>query len=144
MVVLRSEPQRSQNEILALLVTGHAGSDVGAPPEEQAGAGGAAASVAANVFTTGLNQVLTGVTNLGIQTKIDTSQAQNPRPEIEVQVSRDVYIAIAYNVGLPPPGENPDRTLVMLNYRFARNWSVQTTVGDEGSSILDLLWKYRY
>jgi hypothetical protein len=34
--------------------------------------------------------------------------------------------------------------LVRLDYRVGRNWSLVTTLGDEGSSIIDFLWQYRY
>jgi translocation and assembly module TamB len=75
---------------------------------------------------------------------VDTSNAQNPRPEVGVQVARDVRVQVAYNLGLPAPGENPDRTLLVIDWRFLRKWSLSTTIGDRGSSIIDLLWQHRY
>jgi hypothetical protein len=30
-----------------------------------------------------------------------------------------------------------------LDYRFQKNWSVRTKVGNTGGSV-DLLWQYRY
>jgi hypothetical protein len=33
---------------------------------------------------------------------------------------------------------------VTLNWRFLRKWSLETTVGDAGTSILDLVWQHRY
>ena len=78
-----------------------------------------------------------------ITTKVDTSQV-NPRPEVEVQIARDLSLQVARVIGLPPPGANPDLTLLTLDWRFLRKWSLETTVGDAGTSILDLLWQHRY
>ena len=37
-----------------------------------------------------------------------------------------------------------ERTLFTLDWRFLRKWSLETTVGDAGTSILDLIWQHRY
>ena len=34
--------------------------------------------------------------------------------------------------------------LFTLSWRFLRQWSLETTVGDAGTSILDLVWQHRY
>jgi hypothetical protein len=47
-------------------------------------------------------------------------------------------------LGAPAPGTNPDRTLFTIDWRFQRNWSMEATFGDQGSSIMDFLWRYRY
>jgi translocation and assembly module TamB len=140
-VRLRSEPSKSQSEILALILFG-ATDEQSASPMATA-AGGAA--------TQPLNRALGGVDraleNLGlaggITTKIDTSQTY-PRPEVEVQVARDISLQIAWVLGVPPPGTNPDSTLVTLNWHFLRQWSLETTVGDFGTSIVDVVWQHRY
>jgi hypothetical protein len=49
-----------------------------------------------------------------------------------------------YNLGVPPPGQNPDDTLIVADWRFHGNYSTEATLGDKGTSILDLTWKYRY
>jgi hypothetical protein len=51
---------------------------------------------------------------------------------------------VAWVLGVPPPGSNPDSTLFTLSWRFLRKWSLQTTVGNAGTSILDLVWEHRY
>jgi hypothetical protein len=50
---------------------------------------------------------------------------------------------VAWVLGLPPPGL-PDTTLVTFNWRFLRKWSLLTTVGNTGTSILDVVWQHRY
>ena len=140
-VKLRSEPSKSQSEILALILFGATDEQSGTPMA--AAAGGAA--------TQPLNRALGGVDraleNLGlaggISTKIDTSQT-NPRPEVEVQIARDISVQIAWVLGAIPPGTNPDSTLITLNWQFLRKWSLETTVGDQGTSIVDVVWHHRY
>jgi hypothetical protein len=47
-------------------------------------------------------------------------------------------------LGAPPPGTNPDSTLVTLDWRFLKKWALETTVGDAGTSIVDVVWQHRY
>jgi translocation and assembly module TamB len=146
-VTLRSEPALSQNEILSLLLFGTSEGTFGqAAPQDQKGneAAGPGTSLAAGVVTDGLNRALTGVSQLEVQTKVDTQESGNPRPEVEVSLSRTVTATVIYNLGVPPPGQNPDDTLVQVDWRFHHNYSTQATLGDKGTSILDLIWKYRY
>jgi translocation and assembly module TamB len=141
-VRLRSQPPKTQNEILALILFG--------TTDDQRGAtGGASAQVssvaaeAGGVATQPLNRALDNLgLGGGISTKIDTSQT-NPRPEVEVQIARDISLQIAWVLGVPPPSL-PDTTLVTLDWHFLRKWSLETTVGDAGTSILDLVWQHKY
>ena len=149
-VTLRSEPAHTQNEILSLILFGttdqQVSSQTGGSPgaSTAAGAAGGAATAPINRALGGVNQMLDnfGLAG-GISTKIDTSQA-TPRPEVELQIARDISIQVAWVLGVPPPGTNPDSTLFTLDWRFLRNWSLETTVGDAGTSILDLVWQHRY
>jgi translocation and assembly module TamB len=146
-VTLRSEPARPQNEILALILFGTT-DDQNSGGSQQASTMAAAAG---GVATQPLNQALGGVNHAldklglagGISTKVDTS-TPNPRPEVEVQIARDVSLQVAWVLGAPPPGTNPDTTLVTLDWRFLRKWALETTVGDQGTSIVDVVWQHRY
>ena len=153
-VKLRSSPAKTQNEILALLLYGS--SDDATAQQASANANGTTAdstlvaSAAGGAATQQLNQALGGVNraldNLGlgggISTKIDTSQV-NPRPEVEVQIARDISLQVAWVLGAPPPTQ-PDSTLLTLDWRFLRKWSLETTIGDQGTSILNVVWQHRY
>jgi translocation and assembly module TamB len=149
-VTLRSEPARAKNEILSLILFGttdeQAPTNTGASQQASTavGAAGGAATQPINSALGGVNQMLdkAGLAG-GISTKIDTSQT-TPRPEVEVQIARDISLQVAWVLGVPPPGSNPDSTLFTLNWRFLRKWSLQTTVGSAGTSILDLIWQHRY
>lgn len=144
-VTLRSEPAHTRSEILALILFGSAN---GAPFAQEAkspgGGQSAAIGVAGGFATQGLNRAIDDLTGLDVTTRIDTSESANPRPEVEVQIARDISLSLAHVLGVPPPGTNPDRNLAILNWRVGRNWSVETTFGDQGSSTLDVVWQYRY
>lgn len=143
---LRSEPSLSQDEILALILFGSPDGSFGAdaPPGQGASTGVKAAGIAGGVVTQGLNKAISGITSVDIATRIDTSKADSPRPELAVQISRSVSARLGYKLGVPAPGENPDRTELTLDWRFVRNWSLVTTVGDQGSTAVDLVWRLRY
>jgi translocation and assembly module TamB len=146
-VTLRSDPvlPGGQNDILALLL--------GATATDNATSGftNAGAGVAGGAVTQPINKALGGVNKAldkfglagGISTTIDTSTA-NPRPEVAVQIARDISVQVAVVIGTQLPGSNPDTTLVTLNWRFLRKWSLEGTRGDAGTSIIDLIWQHRY
>lgn len=135
-VKLRSDPERSQTQILALLLSGE--------PGDAAGAAGGVATQQLNQALGGINRALHNLGLAGgISTKVDTSQI-NPRPEVEVQIARDISLQVAWIIGAPPPGTNPDTALLTLNWHFLRKWSLETTLGDQGTSIFDVVWQHRY
>jgi translocation and assembly module TamB len=149
-VRLRSSPAKSQNEILALLLYGSADDAAdqasgGANAEQSvvAAAAGGAATQQLNEALGGFNRLLdnAGLAS-GVATRVDTSQA-TPRPEVEVQIARDISLQVAWVLGVPPPTQ-PDTTLLTLDWHFLRKWSLETTVGDQGSSSLNLVWQHRY
>ncbi len=147
-VTLRSDPQLpgGENDIRALLLFGTTESDTTAGQQAApvAGAAGGVATQPINRALSGVNRALDkfGLAG-GISAKIDTSQA-NPRPEVEVQIARDISLQVAYVLGVPVPGANPDTYYATLNWRFLRAWSLEATRGDQGTSILDLIWQHRY
>jgi translocation and assembly module TamB len=141
-VTLRSEPVHNKNEILSLILFGT--TDGMGASSNSAGTAGTAMGVAGGVATQGLNKALNDLTGVDITTRIDTSDSSNPRPEVEVRVARDVTVAVSHVIGVPAPGSNPDLNYATVDWRFLRNWSLATTIGDLGSSLLDLVWTYRY
>jgi translocation and assembly module TamB len=145
-LTLRSEPLRPQNEILSILLLGSsdAGESVPGPAVQQDnGVQTAGTVLAGGAVTTSLNRVLSSVTPLDITTRV-ASDAQGATPEVAVQIAPGVTAQISYRTRAPSPGEKPDRVFITLDWRFRRNWSVVTTLGDQQSSVLDLIWQYRY
>jgi translocation and assembly module TamB len=149
-VHLRSEPSRSNDEILALLLFGTTDQSAASSTGDSAQVG-AAQGVAGNVASEQLNEALSGVNGalgrMGLEssltTKVDTSQS-TPRPEVEVQIARDLTVQLAAVLGVPLPGVNPDRYLLTFGWRFLQRWSLEMTRGDQGTTILDVVWQHRY
>src|SRR5262249_27444051 len=147
-LTLRSEPPHTNSEILSLVLFGTTSGNV-APAAGGGGSvgtasGAGAASVGAGLAAQGLNRAIDSLTGIDVTARVDTTTGANPRPELEVRVARAITVSIAHVLGVPPPGTNPDRNLATVNFRIKQNWSIQTTVGDQGSSLLELLWQYRY
>jgi translocation and assembly module TamB len=139
-LTLRSEPPLSEDEILSLLLFGETDGSFGS------GAGGSAAtavSVGGSSATRGLNAALEDLTDLDVSTRVDTSRG-SPTPELVIQLSRRLAAQVGYNLGTPGLGQAPDRTFITLDLRIRRRWSLATTVGDHGGTMVDAVWRHRY
>ena len=115
--------------------------------DANSGAGGDTAKgvgMAGGVATQAINSAISGVTGDSVTTRVDTSESDNPRPDIGWQISHSIAAHFVVNLGLPAPGDNPDQELLLVDWRFVRNWMLEGTVGDAGSSLLDLSWRWRY
>lgn len=139
-LTLRSEPSMPPNEILALVMFGSAN---GMNRSNSGSAGGAAIGAGGGLATQGLTEALDDLAGIQATARIDTSQANNPRPEIEVQVSPTVSVQVAHVLGNPPITD-PDLNLATVDWRFRRNWSLETTIGDRGKAMIDAVWQKRY
>ena len=145
-ITLRSEPARPKNEILAIVLFGTAD---GANPQPAApgaapdGTTKAAVGIGGGLVAQGLTEALEDLAGIQATARIDSTQANNPRPEIEFQLSPKVSIAFSHVIGTPPIAE-PDKNFANLEYRFHRNWSLDTTFGDRGTALLDAIWQKRY
>ncbi len=144
-VTLRSEPARPQNEIVALIAFGTADGSESTPyqPQSTTDPGVQAGTTVGGFATSGLSKGLDKLTGLDITAKIDTSQP-NPRPEVEVQIARNISLELSVVLGNPPPGTNEDTTYATVDWRFHKRWSLETTFGNAGSSIADVVWRRRY
>jgi translocation and assembly module TamB len=141
---LRSEPPLDDNGILSLLLFGSPDGLFGASASAEGRLGAATAvSAGGGVLTMGLNRQLQELTSLDIRTRIDQSGGR-AHPEIALQLSPRVTAELAYDLATPSPGESPDTTFLTLDMRLLRNWSLSTTVGNQGSTFIDMFWRYRY
>ena len=142
-ITLRSEPPLTQDQILSLLLTGSPDGSLGGG----SGGGGSNAATAVGAVggsaTQGLNKVLSGISNLDVSTRIDTSTG-SARPELVIQISPRVAAQITRALGEPAPGQPPDLTFLTFDFRLLRSWSLDTLIGDRGESGLDLVWRKRY
>jgi translocation and assembly module TamB len=144
-VTLRSEPPLPQTDIVALLVFGSVESGAnGAGQNASNSTTNTAVGAAGGVATQPINHALDQFGVHAVAARVDTSQAANPKPEVELQIAKNISVQLAVVIGTPPPGANPDTTLLTLNWRFLRGLSVATTVGNLGSSMVDMVWERRY
>jgi translocation and assembly module TamB len=135
----RSEPQLPQEKILMVLLLG---ADVIDNSSQQSSQGKDLLVAGGGVAAMKLNQALSKVTP-GVSTRVATDE-QSPTPEVAIQLGPKVTAQVSYRTKAPTPGEQPDRVLLTVDWNFRHNWSIGTTVGDRGSSVLDLIWQYRY
>jgi hypothetical protein len=138
---LSSEPAHSKTEILSLLLTGSAEGSSGVGTSSVAGA---AAAPVGGFLAGGLGQALSKLTNFEVEASVTNPDAVTTRPEVGVRVSPSVSLQVAYN--FTPQNVTADRVLFTIDWRFTQRWSVQGTqgAGELHSSIVDLLWHYRY
>ena len=61
-----------------------------------------------------------------------------------MRLRRNLVLEVGYNVGRLRPNRPPDRAILSLEWQFLPRWSAVATGGDAGSTLLDLLWQYRY
>jgi translocation and assembly module TamB len=141
-VTLSAEPTLPKQEIVELLLYGTTSGQQAQTPSSttENTAIATAGGQAAQPFNHALNQLGLGV----VTAKVDTSASSTPKPEVEVQIAKGISVQLAYVLGVPPPGVNPDTTLVSVGWRFLSKWSLESTVGNLGTTIFDLLWQSRY
>jgi translocation and assembly module TamB len=146
-VMLSSEPTLPKQEIVELLLYGTtSGQQAQTPPSDTNGTlatENTAIATAGGEAAQPLNHALNELGLGAVRAKVDTASV-NPRPEVEVQIAKGISVQLAYVLGVPPPGVNPDTTLVSLDWRFLSKWSLESTVGNLGTTIFDLLWQSRY
>ncbi len=145
-VRFRSVPSRPASEILSMILTGTTGTETAAT--SSSGSKGndtsAAAGVGGGVAAVGVNRLLQDVSPINVSTRVDTSESQNVRPTIAVEVARNVTAETSVNTGAMAPGQTQDVYMLTLDWRFLREWSMRTTVGNKGSSVFDVVWRHRY
>ncbi len=157
-LTLRAEPSRSRDEILSLILFGTADASVGASASSSggsgstsatagnsaaAGAAGTAAGVGASFIAQGVTEAIDDLSGVQAQARLDTTNAQNPRPEIGVQVARDLTVRVSHVIGTPNAAE-PDLNFVTVEWRLSSSWTLETTLGDHGRSQVDVVWQRRY
>lgn len=141
-LTLRSEPPLRDDQILSLLLFGTPDGNFGTSTGDGT-VGGAALAAGGSLVTRGLNQELRRLTSFDVQTRIGEHQGE-PRPEVIVQISPRLTAELAYTLSAPTPARAQERTYLTLDLRLFRNWSLSTTIGDAGSLLLELLWRFRY
>jgi translocation and assembly module TamB len=142
-LTLRSEPPLSKNEILSVLLFGQPDPNMAASgaTDDKSGDGGATA-IGTGLVADDLNRVLSDIDeNLDVET--DTLEGNRARTKLGRSFfDRRLKVQIGY-----APGQSyrePDTKYLFLNWQFIPKWSLVTTLGDRGTSILDVLFQHRY
>jgi translocation and assembly module TamB len=148
-ITLRSEPPRPQNEIVALVLFGTAEgasprpAPAGSRPTTGSTPTTAAVGLGGGFVAEGLTEAVDDLTGIRAQARIDTTQANNPRPEIDFQIARNVSLQLSHVIGNPPISR-PDKNYATIQWRIGRMWSLETTFGDRGRALVDAIWQKRY
>lgn len=145
-LTLRSEPPYSYDEILSLILFGRPEGNVGGGSAgSQGGAGARASGVAGGVVAPGLNRALDQLAGGELEIKANVASTQfqqQSRPEVNVRRGR-VGVTVGYVLGAQSIIQ-PDRALVTFDWQFLPRWSLAATRGDASTTILDVLYRYRY
>jgi translocation and assembly module TamB len=142
---LRSEPARPENEVLALVLFGRDPKSSGLPGENQNQADSSLA-VGSGVASTLLNSFIDPVQVFGrrIETRVDNSASRGTSIGIATEIRPRIWAQVDVSTARQQDRQNADLSAVTLDWRFRPGWSLRTTVGDRGSSLMELLWQLRY
>jgi hypothetical protein len=134
----------SKGEIMSLLVLGRR--DAGSAQQQQQAEKGAASQAASLVE--GMTGAILG-RQLQKMLPVSVSLTVAPGRYAGGYQHDNVYFEVAYNAGgsqMGPTsiGQTQPKTTFSIDWRFAKMWSLLTTVGDTGATLVDLIWTYRY
>jgi autotransporter translocation and assembly factor TamB len=134
---LESDPARSEAEIQALLLGGGTTGDSG--EAQSAGVGYGADFVSELLADTNLPHV-----ELRAGSEAATDDRRYQTYTAAVQISDEVWFEGSYkNLSETDTTEQGDALSGTVDWRFRRNWSLRTELGNIGTGV-DLLWQYRY
>jgi len=134
---LDSDPPRSEQEIQALLLGG--GSNEGGDTQ----------TAGLSYGTDFLGEVLSETPLRGVQLRASNETGVDDKTyatySAAVQVSDEIWFEGSYkSLETTGPGEQGSMGVSgIIDWRFKKNWSLRTEVGNIGAG-LDLLWQYRY
>ncbi|HUF76741.1 MAG TPA: translocation/assembly module TamB domain-containing protein, partial [Longimicrobiales bacterium] len=135
-LTLRSDPPRTEQEIQALLLGG---------TSESGDAGAAGISYGTDF----LGEVLAETPLRGLQLRTSNERSVDDRTyatwAAAVQISDEIWFEGSYkSLESQGPGQQGGHGVSgTVDWRFRRNWSLRTEVGNIGAG-LDLVWQYRY
>jgi autotransporter translocation and assembly factor TamB len=135
-LTLRSDPPRTEQELQALLLGG---------TSESGDAGAAGISYGTDF----LGEVLAETPLRGLQLRTSNERSVDDRTyatwAAAVQISDEIWFEGSYkSLESQGPGQQGGHGVSgTVDWRFRRNWSLRTEVGNIGAG-LDLVWQYRY
>jgi hypothetical protein len=142
---LRSDPPRPEGDVLSLVLFGR-DQQVAATTTGSTDASGSLA-VGGGVATTLINSLLEPVQVFGrrLETRVDTSSAMNTKFGVATEIRPNLWAQVdLITASQQTRLQNQDTSSLTLDWRFRPAWSLRTSLGDRGSSVVDLLWNFRY
>jgi hypothetical protein len=143
---LRSEPARSENEVLSLVLFGrdpssNASTNLGrhSDPSGSLAVGGGVASTLLNSFIDPVQ-----VFGRRIETRVESTSSRGTSIGVAAEIRPRLWAQVDVSTSTQRERQNSDLSAVTLDWRFRPNWSLRTTVGDRGSSLMELLWQFKY
>lgn len=143
---LRSEPARSEGEVLSLVLFGrdpssNTGTKLGHPSNTDSNL-----ALGGGVASTLLNSFLDPVQVFGrrIETRVDATSNRGTSIGVAAEIRPRLWAQVDVSTSSQRERQNSDLSAVTLDWRFRPNWSLRTTVGDRGSSLMELLWQFKY
>lgn len=163
---IRSNPPRTQQQILALLLFGSetggeitAGPSTGPTQTFGAAVGETAIDYGGELAAQQFNALLAGLAPLkGLSTRLGAGESGGIKGSLVYQVGDTVTALATYEAGVPGGGSgtseasNAPSGSLTLDWRFYRNWLIRAKVGarddetstDRFTGTVELLWQYRY
>jgi translocation and assembly module TamB len=150
-LALRSNPPKSESELLAILAFGGSpittqAATLGPPPPAGPSAytagRTAATGLGAGVLANGINQLL-GRSVVPIRATIAAGQSTT-LASAAVDISDRVRVQYSRQFGGGYYGTQYNQNEVSFEWRFRPRWVLRTTIGDRGSSAFDVLWQRWY
>lgn len=140
---LTSDPPLREDQVVSLLLFGDTSGLGEGAASGASDSASQAAVVGGSLASSGLNQALGHVKAVDLTTRV-RGEDGNVRPEVVVQLTNSLSAQLGYNLEEPSPGKSPDRALLTFEARLAFGSSISATIGDQGSSLVNWVWRYRY
>lgn len=143
----RSEPARPESEVAALVLFGRDLSAQSGPGADSGNGVNSSLAVGGGVASTVLNSLLDPVQVFGrrIETRVDTSSSHDTRLGVATEIRPNLWAQVDVSTTSQQNRVlTNDTTSITLDWRFRRAWSLKTSLGDRGSTSVDLVWQYRY
>ncbi len=140
-LVFRSDPPKAESEIFGLLLFGRTNTTATTSQNNAEGV-----AVGTGVASSVLNTLLDPVEVFGrrLETRVDTTAARGTSLGIATEIRPRLWAQVDVYTGSQQGRQDQDLSALTLDWRFRESWSLRTTLGDRGSSTLELLWTKRY
>ncbi|RYE90380.1 MAG: hypothetical protein EOO75_10255, partial [Myxococcales bacterium] len=143
---LRSEPARSEGQVLSLVLFGRdPGAAVG-PTGATGTSNTNSLAAGGGVASTLINSFIDPVQVFGrrVEVRVDNTLNRGTTYGAATEIRPRLWVQVDVSTTPQRERQNGDLSALTLDWRFRTNWSLRSILGDRGSSLLELLWQFRY